>query len=280
MAEEVATEGTAEGQGNAFKEKTRRITEHHWVEVAILVLVLFDVIFVSIEAGIDHEIFCINGKVVPRPSSMPAEEHHGLEHHESYLSMASTLHSHGMRLRNSRSSLGGFALAAAMVGHEGDENILACDTKHGHHAEHIMHTCHFWSIVILVIFTVELIIKGLVVPGYYKNPFHKLDCFVVIVSLIIDAIVLPYVEHQAREHATAEEIDKEKDTMLMVVALLVFSRFWRLVRIIHGLYEQYEAIAETAKEEGKKMEEGENELLRQALVDVGLNPDQEIERRQ
>merc|ERR1719221_1167378 len=113
-AEEASQENAADGEAGGLKQKCHSVLNHHWVEAAILVLVLLDVIFVSIEAGIDHELFCINGRVVPRPSSIPAEEH---SEHESLISEISGLHVHGMRLRKASPTLGAISLAATMFSH-------------------------------------------------------------------------------------------------------------------------------------------------------------------
>jgi len=270
----AAEEGSPTEEVTGLKNKFKHVLNQRWVEVFILVLVLLDVIFVSIEGGIDHELFCINGKVVPRPSSIPAEEHH---EHESLIAEPSGWHVHKMRLRKASPTLSAISLAATVFSHS-DDKVLVCDTKHGHHAEHIMHTCHFWSIVILTIFVIELAIKWAVIPGYFNSKLHVLDMVVVTISLIIDAIVLPLVGHGAKTEEEMEAIDKEKGTILMVTALLIFSRFWRIVRIAHGLYEQYEHIADEAEEKGRKEEEKVVDTLRLALVQAGRDPDAELAR--
>jgi len=273
--------------GSPMKEKVRRVAENHWAEAIVLVLVLLDVVFVSIEAGIDHQVICVNPKVVPRPSSAVEFAQHIPV---SFMATSSDRNSRGARLRSVATSFGGLSLATDMA-HPGEEEeeMLTCDTRHGEEAEHIMHTCHFWSIVILLVFSVELSVKWWAVPGFMNSNLHRLDFFVVIVSLIIDVIVIPYVEEQALQkenegdlhmrHQHAKEIDKEMGTILMVTALLMISRCWRLVRIVHGLYEQYEGVFTRAEEEGKLSSKEENDKLRAALTSLGYNPDNEIASR-
>lgn len=52
-----------------------KILDSKIVECSILLLVFVDIGLLSIEAGIDHHLLCIEGEVVPRPAGLPAQHH-------------------------------------------------------------------------------------------------------------------------------------------------------------------------------------------------------------
>lgn len=125
------------------------------------------------------------------------------------------------------------------------------------------------SIAILVIMLLELLVKLWVNPEHFMASFvHKLDLFVVVVSLLIDVVIIPYVESKVEEGSVDE--DKSKDIEI-VTGLLILSRSWRVVRIFHGFYEEYHTISEKTGKDKK-----ENEKLRLALQIAGLDPDAEL----
>eukprot|EP00747_Dinoflagellata_sp_TGD_P206603 gnl/TRDRNA2_/TRDRNA2_80294_c0_seq1.p1 gnl/TRDRNA2_/TRDRNA2_80294_c0~~gnl/TRDRNA2_/TRDRNA2_80294_c0_seq1.p1 ORF type:complete len:416 (-),score=64.97 gnl/TRDRNA2_/TRDRNA2_80294_c0_seq1:223-1470(-) len=127
-------------------------------------------------------------------------------------------------------------------GHHGDEHhgghplgppgALVCEDRYGHEATHIVHQCHIWSIVILCIFVVELSIKLALNPKEFcGNPFHVLDLIVVVLSLVVDTVVMWYI---------SENFDTMKDNQAeieVITALLIICRVWRVVRIVHGIFE-------------------------------------------
>lgn len=120
-------------------------------------------------------------------------------------------------------------------GHSEHEKLM-CDTRHGHHAHEVSHNCHTASIVILVIFLVEISLKYWVDPAKFcANYFNILDLVVVTISLLVDTVVTWWV------HANRPDSESELKTLM---ALLLFIRCWRVVRIVHGLVEhlhhQYE----------------------------------------
>lgn len=169
--------------------------------------------------------------------------HHAAEGHES---------AHGAH---------GAAGAHGDGGHEGHggghhslpEEVRVCETPEGHTAHHILHTCHTWSIIILCIFLVEIVLKIWVIPNYLANPFHKLDTAVVVLSLLVDTVVMWYIENERQkahaagggEAADADSNQKKKQAEI-IQGLLIMSRIWRVVRIAHGLFEQHHKQQELA----------------------------------
>lgn len=295
--------------GGGVKGKVRAALDNHWLELFVLVLVLVDVGLVTVEAGIDHNLFCIGGKVVPYGS--PAGEHMDLSHgHEhggdhghghallsasegwtNFLSVSpagqnlltdSAADRHSVTRRKGRrvrpvadSSFNVVDLqelrhpvdnethehpaddgrepkkfethlhepAPGAHGeehahHEGEHplpRVLVCESKDSHRVHHIMHTCHFWSIAILLFFAVELLLKLWAFPGFLDDPFHRLDMFVVFSSLLIDTLVIWYIQ-TLKEEGTEDAAHKQQQADL-ISGLLLITRFWRVVRIAHGLYE-------------------------------------------
>lgn len=141
----------------------------------------------------------------------------------------------------------------------------------GHESHHLMHTAHQWSVVILCIFLVELLLKYWVNPEHFMgNFFHKLDLFIVTVSLIIDTAAMWYIETTVEEGGAKQ---KDREAVQIALGLLMLCRAWRVVRIFHGIFEQYHHFSEEA--EKPKVE---NEKLRRAMTRNGLNPDAEIKK--
>jgi len=251
------------------KRRVGEILENRWFEILIMVLVVCDVVLVMIEAGVDHHVLCIGGKVVPAP------EHHG--GHAALLGASPTL---TRRLNQPHTVLAVLDMMSSTDRHEphtDDEHghhaapteVLQCDTRDGHHAHHLAHTCHTLSIAILVFFMAEILLKIWVNPEHFMASFvHKLDLVVVTVSLIIDTVVIAYIESQEEQGNTR---GPKKEEMELVAGLLLISRCWRFVRIFHGFFEEYEKIESKTSKEKK-----ENEKLRQALIIAGLDPDVEL----
>jgi len=134
-------------------------------------------------------------------------------------------------------------------GHHGHPNeVLMCETRDGHNAHHIAHSCHMASIVILCIFLIEISLKYWVNPvGFCKNWFLILDAVVITVSLLTDTLVTWWVE--------TYKPDRKQD-IAMIAGALLFVRCWRVVRIAHGLAEH----AHHAKEEHEHFEHLEHEV--------------------
>eukprot|EP00747_Dinoflagellata_sp_TGD_P027197 gnl/TRDRNA2_/TRDRNA2_132456_c1_seq4.p1 gnl/TRDRNA2_/TRDRNA2_132456_c1~~gnl/TRDRNA2_/TRDRNA2_132456_c1_seq4.p1 ORF type:complete len:339 (-),score=62.92 gnl/TRDRNA2_/TRDRNA2_132456_c1_seq4:97-1113(-) len=298
-----------------FRHRVAHYIESPAVEILVLLLVIADVVLVSIEAGIDHHVFCVNGYRIPGvtqrevlepwddhaeeahflqvgpPSwndpfagpllrggsrahyigpgqsfleqysphnhddrtvkliaDVPAEHHHGHEkphddghgheHHEDHAYHHDNEHAHGHPL--------------------GPPGALVCEDRYGIEAHNITHQCHIWSIVILSIFVIELSIKLAVNPKEFcGNPFHVLDFVIVVLSLIVDTFVMWYIAENA------ETLRNKKDEVEMIIVLLIICRIWRVVRIVHGIFEvaheQHEHQAEL-KHEMAELEEKNKEL--------------------
>lgn len=327
------------------KATVRRYLENHYVEIGVLILVLLDIAFVAMEAGIDFGVVCIGGKEVPHGSPAGAhlvhqhggEPSHGHTHslllgEGSILSPESAVlglaahafsrlsagpaltqwmtgdratptlrRSHAMSTplhvravhADSDSFLGVTDRMSASTpsvevqpehakhnsakdgghpaqvhdheqagsheggvhqqegshdhdeGHSEHPEVLVCEGHHGHTVHHIVHTCHFWSVVILCIFAVELILKIWAIPNFLADPWHKLDCAVVFFSLLTDTLVMWLIESMK---STDKEKEEREGTMYTLMALVLLSRCWRIVRIIHGLYEFEEKRVEVAHE--------------------------------
>eukprot|EP00929_Paragymnodinium_shiwhaense_P039444 TRINITY_DN206_c0_g1_i1.p1 TRINITY_DN206_c0_g1~~TRINITY_DN206_c0_g1_i1.p1 ORF type:complete len:401 (+),score=67.08 TRINITY_DN206_c0_g1_i1:162-1364(+) len=132
-------------------------------------------------------------------------------------------------------------------------DVLVCEGAEWHTTEHLLHTCHFWSITILVIFMIEILLKIWCIPGYLDSAWHKLDCTVVTLSLIVDTVVIWYIEEQRKEDQAsgmgAEANIKaraNREQAELIQGLLVASRVWRIVRIVHGLSEHHRKSQEIA----------------------------------
>jgi len=250
---------------NSGKRRMGEILENKWFEILIMFLVICDVLLVTVEAGVDHHVLCIGGKVVPVP------EHHGAA---SLVGVSSTV---ARRLRQPQSALAVLDIMSShdphdLHGHHTEPNeVLQCDTREGHRAHHLTHTCHVLSIAILVFFMIEILLKLWVNPEHFMASFvHKLDLVVVSISLIIDAILIPYIESQVEEGSAEEKSSKDIE---LVAGLLIISRSWRFVRIFHGFYEEYHTIEEKTANVKK-----ENAKLRLALQIAGLDPDVELSK--
>jgi len=127
---------------------------------------------------------------------------------------------------------------------------LVCDHPRGPHAGHIAHQCHTLSVLVLVIFAFELFLKYLVNPvKFCSNRFEVLDAVVVVVSLILDVVIIGMIDAEAYEHKAHEDPDELKDIatgstvaaqtdpLKASIVLLLIIRCWRVVRIVHGLFE-------------------------------------------
>lgn len=115
-----------------------------------------------------------------------------------------------------------------------EPDVLICEGPQGHTVHHVVHTCHSWSVAILCVFAAELLLKIWVIPGFLQDPFHKLDCAVVFLSLLLDTVVMWLIDQMKKDQAARDKSRREID---LVAALLLLSRAWRVVRIVHGLYE-------------------------------------------
>jgi len=228
------------------------------VETLIVCLVFFDIGLLSLEAGIDHHLFCINGRVVPKPGStqtthqgdittQPRRHPHDaisphafdakgiafLGHGRSSSQASNLYQTHLSTIFVQESTLQGrhydnVDVAAHGHGHgHGQNEVLMCETRSGPRAHEIAHRCHIMSITILLAFLVEILVKFWVDPAHFLGHwFMLLDAAVVVVSLLVDTLVLWLV---------AQNSTRDTSSLNMIVAALLVVRMWRIVRIAHGL---------------------------------------------
>lgn len=259
-----------------LKVKAAHFLESRPFESLIVFLVLADVLFVAIEAGVEERLLCFNGKVVPYGS--PAGNHLSLMHERAPPTSADGGAQRGRggaqlapdkpQEKTSLLNFGSDVVAHTFAGE--DPPVLVCSSKHSEKVEHVLHFCHMASIAILTIFVVEQAIKWWAIPGYMGMWQNRLDAFVVTFSLFIDTVVIAYVESKATETQNAE---RQEVTLMIVMILMMLSRVWRVVRICHGIWEEYVHV----EEEIEKPKE-ENAKLRQVLQRLGVDPDKELEK--
>eukprot|EP00746_Dinoflagellata_sp_MGD_P087746 gnl/MRDRNA2_/MRDRNA2_34778_c0_seq1.p1 gnl/MRDRNA2_/MRDRNA2_34778_c0~~gnl/MRDRNA2_/MRDRNA2_34778_c0_seq1.p1 ORF type:complete len:378 (+),score=106.27 gnl/MRDRNA2_/MRDRNA2_34778_c0_seq1:148-1281(+) len=157
-------------------------------------------------------------------------------------------------------------------GHGHGAEALVCETKYGHNAHHIMHTCHTLSILILCIFFVELMLKMWIAPKEFcADWLHLLDLFVVTTSLIIDI----YISFLIEERRAGDEEALDAAT---IATLLVILRLWRVVRIAHGFNEIRNMELEKRHKEMEELEEkkdAEKRKLEEVIRKHGLEAEVE-----
>jgi len=193
----------------------------------------------------------------PIPGETSKKEHNeGAEEHAAGKEEHGAGHGHGHEEHGHGEEHGHASHDAHGHGHGHEEVNLAlvCDHPEGHHAHHISHTCHMLSIGILCIFLVELLLKYWIHPKHFcSSKFELLDLFVVVSSLIVDI----YISWLISEHKAGA-----KDAQYILILLIVL-RLWRVVRIVHGVYQ----IKTMEDERGQsQVEEKEKEIERLKAV--------------
>merc|ERR1719277_786210 len=140
---------------------------HAWLELTLIVLVLADVLLLSTEAMIDNHWACVNGHVIhgasPKDISSSTALKAGNVDDEVHMLRKRRDSQKFLRYEDDEHQ----ALSTRLLqeqgfsndrkpdehdggqGHHALEETLACDTKNGHTAHHIAHTCHIASIAIL-----------------------------------------------------------------------------------------------------------------------------------
>eukprot|EP00747_Dinoflagellata_sp_TGD_P163267 gnl/TRDRNA2_/TRDRNA2_181759_c0_seq1.p1 gnl/TRDRNA2_/TRDRNA2_181759_c0~~gnl/TRDRNA2_/TRDRNA2_181759_c0_seq1.p1 ORF type:complete len:319 (-),score=56.94 gnl/TRDRNA2_/TRDRNA2_181759_c0_seq1:267-1223(-) len=289
-----------------FRHTMAHYIESPAVEILVLVLVICDVVLVSIEASIDHHVVCVNGyQIRGIPRSEVLEPYHGVAEEAHLLQvgppswndpaeLAGQLRgrsSHAHHMRPALSLLeyseqraheedhghghdhghgdGGEAEEGTIEGHPlGPPGALVCEDRYGHEAHHIVHHCHIWSIAILCIFVVELSIKlAANPPEFCGNPFHVLDFVIVVLSLVVDTFVMWYI------HEHAEQMRDKTADVETIMVLLICCRIWRVVRIVHGIFEithSHHEHTEELKRHVEELEEKNKDLERQ-ITGLGGN---------
>ena len=100
-----------------------------------------------------------------------------------------------------------------------DEHNAYCaeTTTHKHHWEHVTHSVHICSIIVLSLFMVEVAAKIIYTRDHFLS--HKMEIFdavIVVTSFILDLVFI------------------NDDVVGGLVQLIMFLRFWRVVRVING----------------------------------------------
>mmetsp|Transcript_60630 Transcript_60630/g.141237 ORF Transcript_60630/g.141237 Transcript_60630/m.141237 type:complete len:253 (-) Transcript_60630:124-882(-) len=238
---------TKDSPPRTARDWAAKVCDNRWMETCIMLLVVCDLLFVATQAAIGAGLLCIGGKVVP--------------HGDVFATPANDV--------TVRPNMFGVAFRQRALHVE--EEVLVCETREGHRTQHILHVCHVGSIAILCTFMLELLIKLWVAPKLFMASWgHKLDLFVVVVSLFIETVIEAIIATHAKERSR-----RELETLEVVSWLLIFSRTWRVVRIFHAFIEEYAFIQEGASKSLEAAEE-ENAALRKILIKNNLVPADEL----
>ncbi|CAG2109349.1 unnamed protein product [Medioppia subpectinata] len=85
-------------------------------------------------------------------------------------------------------------------------------------AHSISEVLQYISIAILVIFTIEIVLKVFAFRcEFFKNPFELFDAIIVITSLGLDIIF------------------SQNADMKRYISLMIVLRLWRVIRVVHGI---------------------------------------------
>lgn len=261
---------------NSWQYRLGHLLERPSVEAILLVLLLVDIGCVVVEGGIDLDWWCIHPREVDVPpeqivaaaaagdlrgpgAAAAAEEaaaHHLLR---ASSAVASSLVMR-TRLGRPRGAVGGGLLAvlqhaagaqatrraaAAVTRHGPPAGALVCEGEGGETRELLEEACHSLSICILCIFLAENLLKMSVhFQEFFSRPLHVLDFAVVAVSLVCDALIAPWLASHDEKVAGAE--------LTLFSGALIFFRIWRVIRVLHGIFEVLHAEVEgTEKLEGE-----------------------------
>jgi hypothetical protein len=222
-------------KGEAFdyslRHRTGLFLESKFVEIFIVWLTVLDLVCVGVEIGINSRYLCFNGIPVT-PLEAGHEVTPGHENvfriQEGYRRL-SYLDSDVLGLSSETRQLSEVTTAEHEEGEEEHEEEVyqLCEPEEAHFTETIYEIAHVTSITILIIMAWEQALKVIVHPHEMLfNPFNVLDIFVTYTSLIVDLVLL-------------FEGGGTFDLLLECAGFLIFLRLWRVVRIIHGLFEEY-----------------------------------------
>lgn len=225
------------------------------LEVALIALIVADVLLLSTEAVIDNHWACVNGEVVHGASQEQlrgsvalnvGEDHNGVQTFRKRLRWQQFLgigdgEGRGADDHVDHNHIGGH-------GEHAPAEVLTCETKNGHTAHHIAHTCHLLSIVILCYFMTDLLIKMWLDPHeFFESLSECVDLLIVSVSLAIDVFLLCF---------------KHSADLEWIPVILVCCRFWRIVRITHAAYEVVAIERKHWQDLSTKLAEAEAELAK------------------
>jgi len=206
-----------------------------WFDILVVVLLLLDVSLVAFELGVELQVICIGGKIVMAESA-PADPH---AHYRLLRGMPGAEVSQFLPPKSD-------FMSVAADSHK--DEYLKCLAPSSEEVEELEHHVHLASIAILTFFAIENGLKWYFFEGFLNECGHKLDVFVVYFSLILDVILL-FISGNGE--STKPGVRAE-----IIVGLLMLTRFWRVVRIVDGLYEA----SGTAREQVERNEEDKLEL--------------------
>lgn len=228
------------------KHMVAHLLQNHCVEVLVLLLVLLDVGFVFVETGLDMGFLCISGKQVSY-GSLAGEHLYPDSDDVGECLSAQALGSLEPEPHHRSSSFASEPAAAACKKERRHRpEVLVCAGPGDHHVEHLEHICHWGSVSVLLIFLLEILLKMWSIPDWFALPLHKLDLFVVVMSLLFDTVVQWTVEAFMTRHGGQASSAVKADIDIVVIMLLL-ARFWRVARIVYAFVEIEEKRAEIAE---------------------------------
>eukprot|EP00929_Paragymnodinium_shiwhaense_P114240 TRINITY_DN82589_c0_g1_i1.p1 TRINITY_DN82589_c0_g1~~TRINITY_DN82589_c0_g1_i1.p1 ORF type:complete len:322 (+),score=38.62 TRINITY_DN82589_c0_g1_i1:122-967(+) len=199
------------------------------METIIIVLTLADLICVAMEMGIAYHWVCIGMMPLDKlgnASSHEAAGAHGPAVADAHAAAAGEEPAHHRLLRR----LSEHAISST--------THMLCETEEGHTAHHLYHNLHMLSIAILSFMFVELMLKLAVHPvEFCKGIFAVVDLTIVTISLTLDIFL-------TTNHHLTEAVN-----------FLIIVRFWRIARIVHGLFEEWHMEHEYTTELQEKIHE-------------------------
>jgi len=233
---------------DTWQYKLGHFLERPAVEAALLVLLFVDICCVVLEGGIDLSWWCFHGhQVAVAPErlidmAMASHQHEpssgGATSHASAHQVTHLLQTAVMlpvRLRRSTS----VGMLSVDLGH-GHPESLVCEGEGGATTEFIEEACHHLSIGILCLFFAENLLKmSMHFQEFFSRTLHVIDFVVVTVSLICDAVIAPWLARNG-DKATGGELE-------LFTGVLLFFRIWRVIRVMHGIFEVLHAEVESTE---------------------------------
>lgn len=276
-------------ENGSFKNQLTAVLENRWFDMFVMFLVFCDLVAVVMEMCTDHTLLCVGGvRVEMSPQNAAAQLLRVDASHAEEGSFLSTprkafldypqvseasiiqtdsqqkvMNPTSLSLPRVRRPLRGSlqtidlhkkpskSKSPALLQEDGEEEGAAwiCESNEGEKTKLIQSICHYSSIGILVLFFLEQVMKVYVAgKHYFENGYHVLDFVVITVSLVLDAFLTPMLESYGWDATTYDSL----------MCLLVLLRFWRIVRIIHGVEEimtaHEEALLKTISELQEELE--------------------------
>lgn len=236
-----AVTSLAEGNhgDDSWIRRAHKFFDQKWVQLTLIGLLCLDILIIFIELFLMSEY--PSCRLLERDCVACCPESEG-DHDERWLADSMSSEGHGTDDHHAHD-----ICDAAKSGYD-STGIAACDS-HRWQFVHITEEFLFYcTISILVIFLIENLVEmaALGVRKFASQIFLVLDFLVVLISLVLE-ILFHIMKSNFQE----------------VVAMLVFFRLWRFIRIGHGLLEvssemtskEYEPLFVYIKECEKKLKE-------------------------